>query len=65
LSTPAHARLAIYTLLGQEVAVLVNEKKSAGTWTALWNAAGFPSGVYFYQLQLGNSIQAKKMVLLK
>jgi hypothetical protein len=46
-----HTSLRVYDLLGREMAVLVNEKKSAGTYTVTWNAAAdIPSGVYFYRL---------------
>jgi hypothetical protein len=55
----------IYDLLGREVATLVNEIKSAGTYTILWNAASMPSGIYFYRLQSDNFVATKKLVLIK
>jgi methionine-rich copper-binding protein CopC len=57
--------VTVYDLLGQEVAVLVNEKKDAGTYTVPFNAEQLPSGVYFYRLQSGSFTQTKKMLLLK
>ncbi|MBI5472968.1 MAG: T9SS type A sorting domain-containing protein [Ignavibacteriae bacterium] len=57
--------LKVYDVLGREVATLVNEEKEPGTYTVQWNAAGFASGVYFYQLKSGSSIISKKLVYLK
>ena len=58
-------RFAVYDLLGREVAVLVNEMKTAGTYKATWNASSMPSGVYFYTLSEGKSLKSKKLLLLK
>jgi hypothetical protein len=43
----------------------INEEKVAGTYEVEFDAAGLPSGVYFYQLNAGDFISAKKMILLK
>ena len=58
-------RLSVFDLLGREVAVLVREEKSPGTYTATWNAAAMPSGVYFYRLAAGDFTETRKMVLAK
>jgi len=64
--------LKIYDILGREVATLVNARRPAGEYQLQWDASGFPSGVYFYQLkatpddgQAGSISQIKKMLLLK
>ncbi len=57
--------LKVLNILGQEVATLISEYKSAGRYTHLWNADGFPSGTYFYRLQTGSSIETKKLSLIK
>ncbi len=57
--------LKIYDVLGNEVATLVNEEKSAGTYEVEFDGAGLPSGIYFYQLSAGNFVETKKMILLK
>jgi len=57
--------LKIFDILGREVATLINEEKSAGNYSINFNAASFPSGVYFYQIRSGSYIATKKMVLLK
>jgi len=59
------AYLAIYDLLGREIATLVNEKLAPGTYTRTWDATGQPSGVYFYRLSTTNFVQTKKLVLLR
>ena len=58
-------KLAIYNLLGQEVAVLVNGVVSEGSHQVEFNAKSLPSGAYFYKLQGENSVSVKKMLLLK
>lgn len=58
-------RLAVYDLLGREVAVLVNEPKAVGENSVEFDAMGLASGVYIYRLQAGTNILAKTMVLLK
>jgi len=62
--------LKIYDAIGKEIAELLNNELSAGSYEFDWNAAELPSGVYFYTLQAtsGNSAsftQTKKMVLTK
>ena len=57
--------LKVYDILGREVATLVNEYKTPGTYAVEFNASRFASGVYFYQIQSGNFIETKKMILLK
>jgi photosystem II stability/assembly factor-like uncharacterized protein len=57
--------LKVYDLAGREVSSLVAEELPAGEYVRQWNAAGFPSGIYFYQLQSGSSFVTKKLVLLK
>lgn len=57
--------LKIFNLLGQEVATLVNEHKSAGYYQVAFDAKGLASGVYLYRLQAGLFTQTKKMLLLR
>ncbi|MDP2362305.1 MAG: T9SS type A sorting domain-containing protein, partial [Ignavibacteria bacterium] len=58
-------QIKIFNLLGQEIATLVNEEKSAGFYEMDFNASDLPSGVYLYKLQAGDFVQTKKMILLK
>jgi hypothetical protein len=43
----------------------MDEEKSVGTYELMWNATNLSSGIYFYQLQAGEFIQTRKMILLK
>jgi len=57
--------LKIYDIRGKETAVLVNEVKSPGSYQVEWDAADFPSGVYFYTLETPDFKETKRMMLLK
>ena len=63
-------KLVVYDILGKEVATLVNEKLSAGSYEVEWpaptgDASSYPSGVYFYKLVADGFSDVKKMILLK
>lgn len=57
--------LKVYDILGNEVATLVNEEKSAGSYQIIFDASALSNGVYFYRLQAGNFVETKKMILMK
>ena len=57
--------LKVYNLLGNEIAVLVNEYRPAGEYETEFNASNLPSGVYFYQLKSGKYSKTLKMLYLK
>ncbi len=70
LSAISHVTLKVYDILGREVATLVNGRQNAGHYSVTFNAAGLPSGVYFYRMEVvGESRKscssAKKLVLVK
>jgi hypothetical protein len=58
-------RLAVYDLLGREVAVLVDEMKPAGTYEVRFDASGLASGVYLCKLTAGSFVQTRKMILAR
>lgn len=58
-------KLKVFDLLGREVANLVNENLSIGSYKYDFNASSLPSGVYFYKLETEYFSQTKKMVLMK
>lgn len=65
LSEGADVTLGVYNVLGQNVAVLINEHLEAGHHTISWDGSRTASGVYLYRLTAGSLVETKKMVLLK
>ncbi len=61
----SEVRLAVYDLLGREVALLVNEKRNLGMYQASFDGTGFASGVYITRLTAGGYSTSRAMVLLK
>ena len=66
----SYVNVIIYDMLGREVKTLVNQTQDAGYKSVIWDATndyGKPvsAGVYLYQIQAGEFVQTKKMVLLK
>jgi hypothetical protein len=60
-----NVRLIVYDALGREIETLVNEKQTAGTYEATFNASQYSSGVYIYKLKTEGYSETKKMILLK
>ena len=60
-----NVRLAVYDLLGQEVAVLVDGSRPAGHHTVRFDGDDLPSGSYVYRLQVGEEVVARTMTLVK
>ncbi len=65
LPKAGQVRLAVYDMLGHEVAVLVDRSKPAGNHTVRFGAGDLPSGVYAYRLHAGGETVARTMMLLK
>jgi len=70
LPRDSRVSLKIFNLLGQEVASLVDENRLAGYHEEHWDARGFASGIYIYQLSLANEnsdrqVARRRMILLK
>jgi hypothetical protein len=61
----AHVSMKIFDVTGRDVATIVSDELPAGTYQRQWNAAGVPSGVYFYRIQAGVYMETKRLVLLK
>jgi regulation of enolase protein 1 (concanavalin A-like superfamily) len=65
LSSKSSVLLKIFDMMGQEIAVLINEELAAGNYRQQWDASNMSSGVYFYQLRSGLFVETKKLVLLR
>lgn len=57
--------LAVFDLVGREVATLVNQEMSPGNYEATFDGTGLTSGIYFYRLQAGEFVQTRKLILQK
>lgn len=66
-SLPAQSdvRIEIYNILGQRLCTVFEGTRDAGERTVTWDASDFPSGIYFYRVQVGDYSKKKKMMLLK
>ena len=65
IKEPGMVTLKVYNILGQEVATIVNEVKSAGSYHLNFDASKLSSGIYLYRLNANGFIQTKKMILIK
>ncbi|MEP5046713.1 MAG: T9SS type A sorting domain-containing protein [Balneola sp.] len=59
------AKLSVFNIVGQPVAVLLQENKAQGEHSFEWDASDMPSGIYIYQLEVGTKIMTRKMTLVK
>ena len=69
LEKAAQVSLKVYSVLGHEVATLVNGRQEAGSYTVPFNTnkgkLNLSSGVYFYRLEAGSFVSMKKLILMK
>jgi hypothetical protein len=65
LTTASNVELAVFDLLGREVAILVNGRQGAGFYTVRFDATGLSSGTYICRLVVEKSIQTRSMILLR
>ncbi|MFZ1461960.1 MAG: T9SS type A sorting domain-containing protein [Ignavibacteria bacterium] len=71
ISNSGFVSLKVFDLTGKEVAVLINQNLSPGSYETEFNAGNsgqgnnFASGVYFYKLEADGFVQTKRMMLLK
>ena len=70
ITSPDKVSIRIYNSLGQEITTVVDEFKQAGDHAVVWNGQdrygkSVASGTYFYQMQVGDYLSAKKAILVK
>ncbi len=61
----AEVRLSVFNIVGQPVALLINQSMAVGEHKVDWDASDMPSGMYIYQLEVGTKIMTRKMTLVK
>ena len=62
---PCEVSLAVYDLLGRQLAVLVKDHYNPGAYTVTFNASSVPSGIYIYSIRMGEFNAVKKMIVLE
>jgi hypothetical protein len=65
LPVKSNVELNICNVLGEKITQLVYGEKEAGTYTIEFDASNLPSGIYFYQIMIGDFKETKKMILMK
>ncbi|MDX1419708.1 MAG: T9SS type A sorting domain-containing protein [Rubricoccaceae bacterium] len=65
VAAAADVRLAVYDVLGREVAVLVDGRVEAGTHSAVFDAADLAAGTYVYRLAVGNDVRTGLLTLAR
>jgi hypothetical protein len=65
LPVASQVHLAVYDLIGREVAVLVNEKKEPGSHQVRFDAVALTSGVYLYKMTAGAFVQIRRMIVIR
>jgi len=65
IPTTQYTILKVYDILGNEIALLVNENQNAGSYSVEFDASNSPSGIYYYKLEAGDFSEVRKMVLIR
>lgn len=65
LATASNVIVEIFDILGHRIETLLVERQVAGYHSVTWNAVDKPSGIYFYRVKADDSVQTKRMALLK
>ena len=65
LAAGSPVKLLVYDITGKKVATLVDEWQSPGIYSVNFDASSLAGGVYFYQIQAGEFMQTRKMLLVK
>jgi hypothetical protein len=65
LAASGYVQMTVYTMLGQQAAMLVREVKQAGSYQAVFHADNLPSGIYVCCLETGSRTLSHKMLLLR
>ena len=60
-----HVTVSVYDMAGRLVDEIANSWHDAGDQSVVWNASGYPSGIYFVKLEAGSFVASQKIVLVK
>jgi hypothetical protein len=65
LPQAGQVKIELYNTLGQKIKTLLNEFKSAGSYTLDFRGDDLPSGIYLYKMDAGKFTRTMKMILMK
>ena len=65
LPSEVHVKLEVFNILGQRVAVLVDDYQEAGYYDVTFESRELPSGIYLYRIHAGQFVDMKRFLLLK
>ena len=65
IAKSTNTSIVIYDMLGKEISSLVNQVLAPGSYQYSFNAASFPSGIYYYRIKTNEFTDIRKMILLK
>jgi len=65
LEAPSQVVLEVFSIGGEKICTLANEKKSPGNYSVPFNAKDLPAGIYYYRLQTETGTSAGKMTLIQ
>jgi len=70
LPKAADVTVKVFSLLGQEVKILVSDFEYAGSHSVIWNGTdaneiAVPSGIYFYRMEAGDAAITNRMALIR
>ena len=65
IAEAGHVSIDVFNVAGQKVDTLVDNVMTAGSHSAVWDAAGFSAGVYFYTVKTAGATKTMKMTLIK
>jgi plastocyanin len=63
LMIPTKVALRLFDINGKEVKMLVNTFQNAGSYEMVFDGSALPNGTYMYQLQAGDAVLAKELVI--
>jgi len=65
LPIDCHVKIAVYDIMGRQIANLINKKQPAGYHKTVWKTRDISSGIYFYKITADDFARTRKMMLLK
>ncbi|HQF43774.1 MAG TPA: T9SS type A sorting domain-containing protein, partial [Ignavibacteriaceae bacterium] len=65
LAKDEFVHIAVFNILGEKVATLVNTNQKAGNYELKFDASSHSSGIYFYSMEAGDFKSVRKMILMK